>query len=81
MTPLVQATFDPKLMMILLQFIQKHNIRADTYLVGTVEQFYQRYKKILVDYEKGTVTNIKSFAIKKEIEEGLPNWKKLKTWC
>ena len=38
--------------------------------------FYQKYKKLIVDYEKGSVTEIKNFAIKRDIENGLPNWKK-----
>ena len=58
----------------LLKLLQRHNITPDTYLVKCVEQFYQIYNQKIVDYENGTVTNVRSTSIKKEIEAGLPNW-------
>jgi hypothetical protein len=81
MTPLIKSTNDPKLMIILLKFIRRHNITVDAYLVRRVEKFYQVRRKLLVDYESGvieidTLQKIaKSFAIKKDIENGLPIWK------
>ena len=81
MTPLIKSTNDPKLMISLLKFIRRHNIIVDAYLVRRVEKFYQVRRKLLVDYESGfieigTLQKIaKSFAIKKDIENGLPIWK------
>ena len=76
MTPLIRSTHEPKLMIKLLKLLQRHNITPDTYLVKCVEQFYQIYNQKIVDYENGTVTNVRSTSIKKEIEAGLPNWTK-----